>query len=173
LFGAALFPGGAYDAFPFRTSCREACHDRTRLFDRTGRIGRPLFPPCFAGWSKWFHGTPVESVRGLVITKARTIATTSSPVHHSILHSTSTLWMGREIAPSGVRSNSLSLMVAQIMSPPCRRFFRGRCANRAPGEQAKKNQQRNDFHLFSSGRDPVFQERRQVRAVISPLKQAK
>ena len=78
-----------------------------------------------------------------------------------LFRATSTLWMGREIAPSGMRSNSLSLMAAQTMTPPCRRCFRGRCTNRAPGEDAKKNQQRNDFHLFSSGRYPVLQERRQ------------
>ena len=74
-----------------------------------------------------------------------------------LVHSTSTLWMGGEIAPSGVRLNSLSLMVVRTMSPPCRRFFRGRCSNRTSGEDAKKNQQWDDLHLFSWERDPVFQ----------------
>jgi hypothetical protein len=60
--------------------------------------------------------------------------------------------MGGYGAPSGVTPNrlsSISMLMVRTVTPPRRSFICCRCSNRPPGgEQAKKNQQRNDFHFF-------------------------
>jgi len=81
--------------------------------------------------------------------RARHPGAAGAPGVRGSFYSTSTFRMGGEVAPSGVRSNSLSLVVVRTVPPPGPRFMCYGCGNRGPGQHEKKNQQRDDLHFLS------------------------